>query len=143
MKTTFYKLIPALLFLISFSGCKGNAPENPTDLTGTSWKLAGIYDVQSETLTVLEPIDCDDCYTLTFDSDTTATGNSTSNLVFVNFSTTNQIIGIATEVGEVGDGYIFCNATIQVTSYSVSKTELKFFFNEKNNYLLYKPKKQC
>ena len=142
MKTTFYKLIPALLFLISFSGCKGNAPENPTDLTGTSWKLAGIYDVQSETLTVLEPIDCNICYFLTFANDTMAIGRSTGNDVGVNLASKEHIIFTMTEAGEFGDGDIFCDAIYKVKSYSVSKTELKFFFNEKNNYLLYKPKNQ-
>ena len=37
MKTTFYKLIPALLFLISFCGCGGNPPcddcNTPNDTT--------------------------------------------------------------------------------------------------------------
>jgi hypothetical protein len=109
-------------------------------LKGTKWKLAGIVDVQTGKLTELEPKDCEQCYTLVFDTDNTAQGYSSSNVVWVDISAS-HLIGIATEVGEYEpDGYIFCDATILVTSYSITNTEIKFFYKKdgKDSYLLYK-----
>ena len=47
-------------------------------------------------------------------------------------------IGIGTFVCEIGDGYVFVEATNKVTSCSVSDQYLKFFFDEGNQYLLFK-----
>jgi predicted nucleic-acid-binding Zn-ribbon protein len=106
-------------------------------LTGTQWKLFGIFDVQNNSLKVLNPLDCEECYTLNFDTDSTATGKSSTNLVWVDLSGKEKLIGIATEKGERGDGYLFCDAVESVTSYSCNGNELKFFYNDDSYYLLY------
>ena len=53
-----------------------------TDLQGTKWKLIGIVDTQIGDLTELEPKDCDECYTLAFDTDDTFSGQLADNIMF-------------------------------------------------------------
>ena len=78
----------ALIGLVLAIGCEKPKPQ-PTDnngngiifpedkdtnisLQGTKWKLAGIVDSQVDTLIKLEPKDCEECYTLVFDTEYTA-----------------------------------------------------------------------
>ncbi|MDR1372242.1 MAG: hypothetical protein LBJ17_03830 [Dysgonamonadaceae bacterium] len=150
MKTKILFLSAILLLSL---GCDNNADlsegdnaantevnENPDiSLADTQWKLSGIFDVQNNSLKVLNPTDCEECYTINFDTDSTATGKSSSNLVLVDLFGKGKLIGIATEMGETGDGYLFCDAIGLVTSYSCNENELKFFYTEngKEYYLLY------
>jgi hypothetical protein len=106
-------------------------------LAGTQWKLFGVFDVKNNSLKVLNPVDCEECYALNFDTDSTATGKSSTNQVWVDFSGKEKFIGIATMMGERGDGYLFYDAVGSVTSYSCSGNELKFLYNEDRYYLLY------
>ena len=102
-------------------------------LAGTTWKLAGIFDTQTGTLRVLEPTNCEKCYTLTFDTDSTAIGKSTGNEVWVDLSANkpaNKVIGIATMADELGDGYFFCDIVKLVTHYSYDEIYLRFIFKK-------------
>ncbi len=131
------KLLPAvlLLFIVALSGCE----KDKLKLKGTTWKLDGIYDVNKKELKVLAPVECADCYSFTFDTESTAQGKSTTNQLGV--SLTNPVrIGIQTYIAEIGDGYIFNEATGKITHYNASNTYLKFFFDEGNKYLLFKKK---
>jgi hypothetical protein len=150
------KTLKILFVLLALSVCfvPGDAAANPppfgdavlkrwvnenqdVSLVGTQWKLFGVFNVQSNSLKVLNPVDCEECYALNFDTDSTATGKSSTNLVWVDLSRKEKPIGIATETGERGDGYLFCDAVETVTSYSCNGNELKFFYNEDKYYLLY------
>ena len=44
----------------------------PASLVNTKWKLVGSMNDETGVLTELEPKDCEECYTLTFDTDSTA-----------------------------------------------------------------------
>ena len=105
-------------------------------LEGTQWKLAGIFNTQTGILKVLEPIDCERCYTLTFDTDSTATGTSAGNILWVDLSanrtaTKDCIISIETMMGEIGDGLLFWEAVSLVTThYSYDGKNLKFFYTK-------------
>ena len=77
MKTLRFTAI--LLFAAGmFFSCKNTNDDDQTTLTngtdlilkGTKWKLAGITD-PTGSLKVLEPKDCAECYTLTFETDST------------------------------------------------------------------------
>ncbi|MCL2073502.1 MAG: hypothetical protein FWH18_06265 [Marinilabiliaceae bacterium] len=132
-------------------GCK-NPDENVDNeeisietriLEKTKWKLVGIVDEQGD-MKILEPKDCDECYTLTFDSSST----------FLSFSSANQIEGTyvvdyetkemritefkGTEINERGDGQLFCNLFYSVKSFILQENELRLYCNEKKNYLLFK-----
>jgi len=52
---------------LSFIPHDGDNPS--TSLRGTKWKLTGIIDVQTNEIKVLDPENCDECYTLTFIGD--------------------------------------------------------------------------
>lgn len=127
-------LLVGAFIVINFSGCE---EAEPIKLKGTTWKLKGIYNANKKEFKVLAPEECNDCYSFTFDTDTTAKGRSTTNQVGV-YLCERVSIGIETFVGEIGDGYVFVEATNKVTSYSVSDEYLKFFFDEGNQYLLFK-----
>jgi len=68
------KIIFFLFCLICFSCQKQTeTPLERTNLEGTKWKLVGIVDTKAGDIKELEPRDCEYCYTLTFDTDYTAT----------------------------------------------------------------------
>jgi len=49
-------------------------PDTNFALQGTHWKLVGVFDAETDTLIKeFEPKDCEECYTLIFDTDHTAT----------------------------------------------------------------------
>ena len=148
-KTRKFTVITTLcLVLVTFfavSGCDKSESETNT-LQGTKWKLAGIVNAQTGNLKVLEPKNCDKCYILTFDTD-----NS-----FQTFSSTNDLQGIymadyktktmqisdfgGTKIGEIGDGNLYWNHDIwhTVQTFSLQGKELRLYYNENKNYLLFK-----
>jgi hypothetical protein len=121
-----------------------------TSLKGTKWKLAGIVDTETGVLKVLEPEDCEKCYTLTFDTDTTVSTYSSFNelgggYIVDYIKRSFQITNFGgTKAGELGDGglYVgpFWNRTVQ--SFFYKKSELRLYYDENRNYLLYKLQKQ-
>ena len=123
--------------------------EPSNNLVGTQWKLAGILDTQTGVLKELEPKDCDRCYTLTFDTDTSFSTYSSSNELgggyivdYVKYSY--QIIYFGgTKVGEWGDGPLYVDPFWKrdIQSFSYKENELKLFYNENKNYLLFKLQK--
>jgi uncharacterized repeat protein (TIGR02543 family) len=117
-----------------------------TTLQGTKWKLVGIGSLDKIALQELEPKDCEKCYTLTFDTDDT----------FLTFSSTNELQGIykadyttrtmqivdfgGTKMNEIGDGILYVNPFWEMTihSFSCKENELRLYYNENKNYLLFK-----
>ncbi len=135
-KVLFFTIISHSL-LIGGEGCeKNNYLEFPSHLTGTRWELAGIVDAKTGIITPLAP---KDCYWFTFISETKAQGRSVFNDLEV-FLTTPPIIGIVTMVGDDhnGDAALFYRIIKTLESYTWEKNELKFFYNNKQQYLLYK-----
>jgi hypothetical protein len=112
-----------------------------TSLQGTKWKLKGIVDINTDKLTELEPKNSEECYTLVFDTDSTASGRS----VFVEFNVImkerviTEIMGLGTYIGESYDGDLFRTTMSGTKSYIESPIELKFFNNYANKYLIFKP----
>ncbi|MDR1221603.1 MAG: hypothetical protein LBL07_01815 [Tannerella sp.] len=108
-------------------------------LKGTQWKLAGYVDVSTGKLTDAEPKDCDGCYTLNFNSDSLATGKSVANLILVDLGK-KPFFSIGTEVydSETGNAALFYDAIKSIDFYYQDAEGLKFFYNGKMNYLLYK-----
>jgi len=106
-------------------------------LRGTTWKLVGIVDVQTSDTTELEPKNCDHCYWFEFYTDSTARGRSASNSLWVSLRP-NVRMGLATEVGEAGDGELFHIIIRTIITYGISENELKFYYNDFKNYLLFK-----
>ena len=74
------RIIAVALFIVFFmaSGCgkqqsAGDGDEPLTSLKGTSWKLEGMVDKLTGESRRLAPFDCEACYTLAFNTDSTAT----------------------------------------------------------------------
>jgi len=114
--------------------------EIPTHLPSTKWKLDGIVDVETNTIKELEPKDWEKCYTLTLYSDGTFTGFTSRNEFVCVFetSTGNVRLLLITEVNEQGDGRLFYNTLLSVQSHSQQENELRLYYNNEMNYLLYK-----
>ncbi len=139
MKKVIFRTLPAVILFVAAVVVLGGCEKSKLKLKGTTWKLDGIYDIDTKELKVLAPIECEDCYSFTFDTDSTAQGKSTTNKLGVYL--TNPVgIGIETFIAEIGDGYIFNEATSKITHYNASNTELKFFLDGGTKYLLFKKK---
>jgi len=107
-------------------------------LIGTEWRLTGIVDAETNVLTELEPKD-DWCYTLVFATDSTAGGRITVNYLLVKLRS-KPIFFVLTSAIDDGDGWLFIEIIKLIESYKLdlSKKELKFFYDNKKKYLLYK-----
>jgi hypothetical protein len=118
--------------------CKSEK-EEISPLIGTTWKLVGFVDAATGTLTVAEPSDCESCYTLTFDSNSTASGISIINHIRVDLSS-KPFIAVHTKVDDSMNGNVqlLYDAMEKVDSYKIEKDELRFYYNSNKNYLLYK-----
>ena len=135
-------ILGTILVLLIATSCKDDSVSNmPTEtkLVGTKWKLVGFFDVEKNTLREAEPKDCEDCYTLYFDTDSTASGKSTNNAIQLNII--NWKVG-GTKAGELSeDGWMYMDILgDKAKSYSYEKEDnkLKFYYNNKKNYLLYR-----
>jgi hypothetical protein len=58
--------LSAILLILAIGLTSCEEKEKPFTLKGTKWKLVGIVDTETGNLEVLEPKDCEECYTLTF-----------------------------------------------------------------------------
>jgi hypothetical protein len=140
------KITAVLLIVAGAFACKENENNSgvTTELKGTKWKLAGIVNEQTGAMQVLEPTNCQQCYTLEFDAGTTGIGKSTTNLLLINL---NQplFMGTATEIGEISDdGHFFTEVLYLIKTFEHQNDTLKFFYQDKstNYYLLYKKLQQ-
>jgi len=122
-----------LILVVGFYSCE---KPSKTGLKDTKWKLEGIMNVQTGDLKKLEPKDCEECYTFTFNTNTTARGYTVLNEMFISDLNPFSIWG--TKIGEEGDAGICYDALVSVKSYTFYKCELKLFYDNNSKYLLYK-----
>jgi hypothetical protein len=132
MKRT--KLFYIALMALSLYCCEKAIEPDPDQeevfhLQGTKWKLAGIYDFTNNTLQQLQPLDCDRCYVLMFETDTYAIGKIILNQLNV-WLQPHVTIGAPTEIGEPADGHLFYEMAQKCRSYSVTQEELQFLYEE-------------
>ena len=139
MKTIRYVLfISALLGAIS---CQSEE----TGLKGTTWKLVGFVDVETGNLKVAEPDD-PRCYILTFDTDSTFSGISSTNQKWGEYridyekSTLTITSSFGTEINELFDGLLFVKSFMSVQSFFLSDAELRLYYDNGKKYLLFKTK---
>jgi hypothetical protein len=106
-------------------------------LAGTKWKLVGYVSLQDQKLIEAEPKDCEECYTLTFETDTTGKAISVSNLLSFNLLS-NSWRGTLIGDQHIGNAKLFYNAIEIINLYSVENDTLKLYYNNRCNYLLFK-----
>jgi len=118
-------------------------------LVNTKWKLVGIVDVKADDLTELEPKDCNECYTITFDTDNTFDGQTTINIIMGNYEIDYEAYTLRftnmfmTAVGELGDGYMYAKILDKIQSFTIKDTYLHLYYNDNKNYLKYKKKEMA
>ena len=153
------KLKEILLFVvmigvvtITFAACKD--PEPPTDpqtqnipLNGTGWKCLGFYDVDKKELQDLGPNDWK--YTYIFHFDDSSYSNEAYTRVSQNYYSMNYSVDVSTSAIEFTNivrvtlamddatDTLFINALKDARYFSSTEEELKLFYNNKKNYLLF------
>ena len=120
----------------------------PESLINTKWKLNGIVDVETGTVTELEPKECRDCYTLSFGTDYTAIAHSID-FLSVLLDLTNlkdyELPKYLVHFPEYYDkkpykeGSEFCKAVLVAKSCTVAGAELRLYYGDKTNYLRFEP----
>jgi len=131
-------------FLLMLAGIKVSCNDKDTyPLEDTSWKLAGVVDVETGSLTVLEPKDCRQCFTIRFGRNSTFTGHSSINDLSGTYEIDHKkktfhfvTIG-GTRINETGDGDLFMAALWLVQSFSLQENTLRLYYSDKQNYLLF------
>jgi hypothetical protein len=146
-------ILSCLLVLITFTftsmGCE--KPENKQTnvdtishtLKGTTWKLVGFVGVSNKTTIIeAEPKDCENCYVLTFVNDSIFDGTGVCNIMngyyYINSPSIKVVFGSMTEVVSWFDEELYVNTMNQVESYFQTENELKMYYNNHQNYLLFK-----
>jgi hypothetical protein len=120
-------------------------PSRFPPLEGTHWKLDGIVETSTGAIRELNPTNCETCYFLTFDTDSTAEGRAVINVINVFFKDGYDRMMISTKAGEwEPDATFFCDFVRKVHSCSVeyniaplSAGILKFFNAKQDYYLQY------
>jgi hypothetical protein len=117
----------------------------PEDMKGTKWKLAGVVDVGTGGLRELEPKACAECFTLTFYSAHEALGRSVLAGTAIDLLNLRKyIVEYISEASWAGDpslridGDLFRNIMVSIESFAVTSEELKLFYKNKTEYLLFK-----
>ena len=161
-KKFFTSTLTAFCVLCLLAGCENTGKagnefvEKETslnELQGTKWKLVGIVDAKTSNLKILEPREYEKCYTLAFDNSIPYCNEDDINS-FSTRSSTNELGGCyvidyekqhiqvlsfgGTKINEIGDGKLFCDALRTIQSFSLQKNELRMYYNNKQNYLLFK-----
>jgi hypothetical protein len=147
MKTSIiFTHIISIMFLMGSCSSDEEQYKNEAIEPGSKWKCEGVGFKGNYKLLTFDNIsgsNCDDCFTLVFETNYKATGKSTTNAISVDL-TSNHPFSISTENAEKDFGETFCKYAKSVTSYSSKKEELDFYFvNEEKEecYLIYKKDK--
>jgi hypothetical protein len=135
--------IAFITFAIPFSACK----KEKKTLISTNWKLESFVNVNTGEIKEAEP-KRDHCYILTFKRNGKLEGRSSSNSFEgrYNIKHTKHNINISiqqiTLAGEFPDGYTYMESLFNADFFSVQENELKLYYNNKQCYLLFRPKEQ-
>ncbi|MDR2979119.1 MAG: hypothetical protein LBV02_01555 [Bacteroidales bacterium] len=108
---------------------------------GTTWKLAAYVNVGTgtEILPLPDSTICPRCFSFTFDTDSTATGQSLSNTIVVELKP-RLIIWSRTAVYDdlIGNTALFYAAGKSLVSFSLEGDQMKLFYNDKKDYMLFR-----
>jgi hypothetical protein len=118
--------------------------ENETvDLQRTKWKLVGFVNAVTDEMKEAEPVS-EKCYLLIFNKDNTLSGVSSTNQLtgtyILDEKTSSIHINIwpMTLINELFDGELYCRDLNAVQFFSLQKNELRLYYNDDKDYLLFK-----
>lgn len=112
--------------------------------TDTKWKMIGFVDVRNNTIKMAQP-ENDDSYVLTFYSDSTFQGKTSTNQItgeYVMNSKTGALEIVqfyGTEICELQDGQYYADALLLIDAFAIKERGLELYYDNKNYYLLFKP----
>jgi hypothetical protein len=153
MKKVYFFLLAMCLIGMACKEDKSKKEEESSS-KNTKWKLVGIMNMNTGILQELEPKDCEECYTLTFDTDTTAIAYSVNTtlakLDLLHLNPSAFLLDYALWCERYyKDGKDYCDSqdfrrgVIKTESYIATSNELKLFvycdYGESYKYLLFKP----
>lgn len=138
-KTALLVMIATLLFGV---GCEKKTPAD-NKIIG-SWKCIGFGNAETNNFKDIEPKNCDKCYTITFNTDGTLIGHTSTNNMNGGYvaETSAKTIKITrfggTKINELLDGNEYVKAINQINSYLItSEGNLQFFYENQSKYLLF------
>ena len=139
-KGTVEMLCISMISLLLLANCSKPKKSDDLEVKGTAWQLEGIVDVQTQNLKILEP----GCYCFGFKEDKTISGCSPGNFVLGRWDYDGYFEAhIATMMGEPHeDAYLYISALHNVQKYTLIEGKIRLYYNENQNYLLYKQYKQ-
>jgi hypothetical protein len=111
-------------------------------LAGTKWKLVKFVNV-SEGITKDPEPSSDSCYWIMFNNDSTICGHSSTNELFGYYQINSPLFTIqllvgGTKISEMFDGSLYMEKINLVDSFELTNTYLKMYYNNQQNYLLFK-----
>ncbi|MDR1341967.1 MAG: hypothetical protein LBK18_01780 [Prevotellaceae bacterium] len=109
MKTLKFFLFSMLVLSMGTACSEKDTPEEKQELTGTKWKLANIRNLATGELRTLDASSPsgkkeEEYFSFTFENDTTGSGRSCANHMYVNIkSSDGRYLYITTEIADVTD----------------------------------------
>ena len=128
-----------LLAIGLLSAC--SSEEDEGGLSNTSWELLGFYSLETNELQTTLPENGKDLYVITFHTNNSFSGRTASNEFEGTYSAEKGLFAVLNcstiKVGDIYDSDRFYTSLLCSTHYSISDTQLKLFYNNKQNYLLF------
>jgi hypothetical protein len=136
-------LFTVLALSMVMACAENDTPEEKRELTGTKWKLAGIRNLATGELRMLEPLPPiksvgslyeKECFSFIFENDTIGRGRACANGMYVNIKGTNgSYLGCMTEIGDVtADCRYFTDVLYFVDDCFFEKDLLIFAYTQDN-----------
>lgn len=144
------KFILLLLIAIFASACSSDDDYNDSYGQMTSrpellkaWKLEGFVNGIDHSLQKVQPENCGECYTLTLNKNFTFQGRTSVNSISGEYTFSQNKFSfknvLMTEINEMQDGARYVTYFHAVHSHSIVNDKLRLYYNDKGDYLLYKP----
>lgn len=129
---------------VSINQIEKNSSYLELSFTNTKWKLIGFVNVKHETIKMAKP-ESDSCYVLTFYSDNTFHGITSTNHVEGRYEM-NLKTGIlkikqlgGTEINELYNGKYYIESLYLIDSFQITDRGLELYYENKKYYLLFQP----
>jgi hypothetical protein len=114
-------------------------------LQGITWKLIAFVDTETGEIKEVEPKNYERCYHLTFHKGDTLQGVAFNHLFYGNYTFDEETSNIQIFKEQIPsmhmerfDGVQYLNSLDEIQSFFIQKNELKLYYNNKKNYLLFK-----
>ena len=148
MKKINIKILKLITLFFAIIICLIGCNKEKKFLTGTQWKLIGFVDAVADTMKIAEP-ESENCYLISFNKNKKILGFGGCNTLIGKYDidyNTNTI-----NIYDIGGTLIYCptydeelyiESLNKVAFFSIQEEELRLFYNNRHNYLLFKIQQQ-